>query len=224
MPSVISTISPETMRRRRANHPAFAALAGWQAPAPKAPETPHEPRSKPVSDDEKALFRAAVADVTRLPDANRAEIGQRRPAPRPRRREVAAEDTEIASPAAFRDRPDATPASKHLRPELDRRLLADLQRGRWPIESELDLHGYTREEARPVLARFIAHSQQRALRCVRVIHGKGHGPDGDQSILKQLTRDWLSQTPTVLAYSETKPAEGGGGALLVLLQRAKKTG
>ena len=55
-------------------------------------------------------------------------------------------------------------------------------------------------------------------RCIRVIHGKGHGSPGKVSILKQLSRGWLAQREEILAFCQAGPHDGGGGALLVLLR------
>ena len=57
-------------------------------------------------------------------------------------------------------------------------MLRDLRRGRWVILDEIDLHGLNREQARQLLADFLAHSLKHGVRCVRIIHGKGLGSPG----------------------------------------------
>jgi len=59
---------------------------------------------------------------------------------------------------------------------------------------------------------------QRGLRCVRVVHGKGHGSPGREPVLKTKVRSWLVQKQEVLAFVQARPAEGGSGALVVLLR------
>ena len=98
--------------------------------------------------------------------------------------------------------------------------LRDLRRGRWVVQGELDLHGLTRDEARSSLAHFIALSLQQGRRCLRVIHGKGHGSPGRLPVLKHLSRGWLAQREDILAFCQARPHDGGEGALLVLLQAA----
>jgi DNA-nicking Smr family endonuclease len=52
---------------------------------------------------------------------------------------------------------------------------------------------------------------------VRVVHGKGLGSPGKAPILKSRVHSWLVQKNEVLAFVQAKPADGGAGALLVLL-------
>jgi len=51
-----------------------------------------------------------------------------------------------------------------------------------------------------------------------VVHGKGLGSPGKTPILKTRVLSWLAQKNEVLAYVQAKPAQGGAGALVVLLQ------
>ena len=83
---------------------------------------------------------------------------------------------------------------------------------------ELDLHGMTVAEARPMLAEFIADSRQQRLRCVRIIHGKGFRSASAQPVLKGLVNNWLRQHDGVLAFCSARPADGGTGAVYVLLK------
>jgi DNA-nicking Smr family endonuclease len=90
------------------------------------------------------------------------------------------------------------------------------------IQDELDLHGCNREEARALLAAFLAASLKHGLRCVRVIHGKGHGSPGREAVLRRLVRGWLAQKIEVLAYCQAKPQDGGEGAVIVLLRTQRQ--
>lgn len=93
-----------------------------------------------------------------------------------------------------------------------------LRRGQWVIQDELDLHGARSHEARELLSWFLQQALKRGLRCVRVIHGKGHGSVNRQPVLKLKVPHWLMQHDAVLAYCQARPADGGAGALLVLLR------
>ena len=101
-------------------------------------------------------------------------------------------------------------------------VLRDLRRGRWIIQDETDLHGLNREEARALLASFLAQSLKRGVRCVRIIHGKGLGSPGKQAVLRRLVRGWLMQRNEILAYCQAKPQDGGEGAVIVLLSTQRK--
>lgn len=92
-----------------------------------------------------------------------------------------------------------------------------LRRGAWRIQGQLDLHGLRRDDARDTLSQFIREAQKTGWRCVRVVHGKGLGSPGKTPILKGRVQSWLIQKNEVLAFAQARPAEGGAGALVVLL-------
>ena len=59
---------------------------------------------------------------------------------------------------------------------------------------------------------------EQGYRCVQVIHGKGLNSKNREPVLKILVRGWLAQHNHVLAFCQANPAEGGSGAVLVLLK------
>ncbi|MFA7292828.1 MAG: Smr/MutS family protein, partial [Rhodocyclaceae bacterium] len=177
--------------------------------------------------DPQALFRHVVGDAAPLPDRNLAIVEKPLPPPHPRQREedeAAALRESIDAPLSFQDRLDTGDESVYLHEGVSRRVLADLRRGRWIIQDELDLHGLTRDEARSALAPFLAQALARGLRCIRLIHGKGLGSPGREPVLKHLSRGWLMQRAEILAFCQAKPQDGGEGALLVLLRNQNKAG
>lgn len=91
-----------------------------------------------------------------------------------------------------------------------------LQNGHYPVVADVDLHGYTQEEAQQVLNEFIEFTKKRGV-CGEIIHGSGLGSSGYQPVLKNLVRRWLMQHPDVLAYVE--PRKGNDGAVRFLLKR-----
>ena len=101
---------------------------------------------------------------------------------------------------------------------LDGRTQRRLLRGDVPIDQRLDLHGYTVARAELKLLRFIEDASFAGCRCVLVITGKGAG------VLKGHVPGWLKRPPLsglVLALAEARPADGGSGALYVLLRRRR---
>lgn len=96
-----------------------------------------------------------------------------------------------------------------------------LREGRWAIQRHLDLHGHRTDEARDALGDFIRTCHQHGIRCVRVVHGKGLGSPGREPVLKRRVLRWLVQKREVLAFVQARPAEGGAGALVVLLSAAQ---
>jgi DNA-nicking Smr family endonuclease len=104
------------------------------------------------------------------------------------------------------------------RPGIGPDVLRRLRRGEWVIQDHLDLHGARVDEARELLANFLREAIKRGVRCVRVVHGKGLGSKDRQPVLKGKTRVWLAQRDEVIAFCQARPAEGGSGALVVLLR------
>ena len=206
-----------------------------ETPAPRRHREPALPASwlavdarptKPL-DPEQAAFQRAMQGVARLPESNRVVHGTLPPAPKPQQHladEQAALHESLHGQIGLQDRLEGGDEPNYLRPGLANTVLRDLRRGRWVIQSEIDLHGLNRDDARQQLAAFLAERLHLGQRCVRVIHGKGHGSPQKLSILRQLVRGWLAQRSEILAYCQARPCDGGEGALLVLLQAAKKQG
>jgi DNA-nicking Smr family endonuclease len=92
-----------------------------------------------------------------------------------------------------------------------------LARGGYSIQSELDLHGMTADEAGIALRNFINECCLRGLSCVRIVHGKGRGSGARGPILKRKVDASLRRWEQVLAYVSAPQAGGGTGAVYVLL-------
>ncbi len=171
-------------------------------------------------------FAAAMAEfgVKRMPQKNLADT--KAPKPRPVARSVATEREEILQ-ASMSDQHDPTIFLESEDGRLYRRqgvspdIPRKLYRGEWTIEAHIDLHGLRVEEAREAVARFIQESQQRGYRCLRIVHGKGYGSEGGQSVLKEMVRRWLKQRIEVMAFVQTPPTDGDSGAVRVLISQKK---
>ena len=103
------------------------------------------------------------------------------------------------------------------RPGVNSDVVTRLRKGHWVITGEIDLHGLRRDEARDQLAAFVRNASRRGQRCLRVVHGKGHGSPGREPVLKGKVQRWLAQCHEVIAFTQARGAEGGAGALVVLL-------
>lgn len=93
-----------------------------------------------------------------------------------------------------------------------------LRQGAWVIQAQLDLHGMRRDQARDNLGEFLRKCIRSGYRCVRIIHGKGLGSINKEPVLKNKVRNWLIQKDEVIAFSQATAADGGSGALIVLLR------
>lgn len=174
-----------------------------------------------TGNDDTALFREAVRDVEPLASQDKVTFSRRRPPPIPRKLEG------DEAPALRQFLPDeALPEIEagdewiFLRPGVSRQTLRRLRRGYWPVQAQLDLHGFNRDEARLHLAVFLDSSHRQGMRCVRVIHGKGLSSRNHEPILKLRVGSWLSQRDDVLAFCQARPEDGGSGAVVVLLRVA----
>jgi DNA-nicking Smr family endonuclease len=117
---------------------------------------------------------------------------------------------------------DADDAMSFRRPGIGCDVTRKLRAGEWSIQRQLDLHGMRSDEAREALGSFVRDAWKQGVRCVRVVHGKGLGSPGRQPVLKAKVQRWLIQKNETLAFVQAKPAEGGAGALLVLLAPSRR--
>lgn len=122
---------------------------------------------------------------------------------------------------------EAGDALSYRRDALPPRAFQRLKRGEIAVQDELDLHGADARDAESLLRGFVADAHYRGLGCVRVIHGKGlHGETlfGSRGapVLKNLTDRLLRQRADVLAFHSAPLAQGGTGAVLVLLAPPKR--
>ncbi|HEX6689917.1 MAG TPA: Smr/MutS family protein, partial [Burkholderiales bacterium] len=164
-------------------------------------------------------FRKAIAGVEPLAEPRRKPLPRPRPAPLPRqtRRDERAALAESLGPMSLDDALDSGEELAYAREGIGRDVLRKLRRGHWVIQDELDLHGMNREQAAQAVAEFLRRCLRRRARCVRIIHGKGLGSRNREPVLKVKLRGWLLREE-VLAYCQAPAAEGGSGAVLVLLK------
>jgi DNA-nicking Smr family endonuclease len=170
-------------------------------------------------DDEE--FRKALAGVEPLAEPRRKPLARPRPAPLPtqtRRDERAALAESLHGPLSVDDAIDSGAELVYARDGLAREVLRKLRRGHWVIEDEIDLHGMNRAQAAEAVAAFLRHCVQRRLRCVRIVHGKGLRSRNREPVLKRKLGSWLMLRDEVLAFCEARPADGGSGAVVVLLR------
>jgi len=108
--------------------------------------------------------------------------------------------------------PEAGEPLKFLRPGHSPDLLKKLRRGQWSVDDELDLHGLNRVQVGYAVSGFLEEAVSHGMRCVRIVHGKGSG------VLREALRADLPARAEVLGFVEAPPAQGGAGAVLVLLK------
>lgn len=72
-----------------------------------------------------------------------------------------------------------------------------------------------------VLLQFVRDCQERDIRAVLVLHGKGERSQ-PQALLKSYVSAWLPRIPEVMAIHSAERRHGGSGALYVLLKKSER--
>ena len=169
---------------------------------------------------ERNLFALTVGPVSPLRVQRRALLERARALPVARQREL---DEQAVMHEAISDEfdveslLDTDEALSYRRTGMGLDVIRQLRRGRWSLQGQLDLHGLRSDEARVALGQFLREAHKVGWRCVRVVHGKGLGSPGKVPVLKNKVQRWLVQKNEVLAFVQARPADGGAGALIVLL-------
>ena len=177
--------------------------------------------ARAAADRQQRLFADTVGAVTVLPPHGRTLPDLPLPEALPRQRE---RDEQAALQEAMSDEVDidtlllTDDGLSFQRRGVGADVVTRLRRGHWAIPGELDLHGLRRDAARDALSAFMRKAARRGWRCLRVVHGKGHGSPGGQPVLKAKVQRWLGQTAAVLAFTQASGPMGGAGALIVLLK------
>ncbi|MDH5858525.1 DNA mismatch repair protein MutS [Lampropedia aestuarii] len=174
---------------------------------------------------ERHLFRHEVGAVTPLNVTPRAVVARAPVLPLPLQLEI---DEQRALYESISDDFDVTTlmdtdeALSYRQPGVAPEVARKLRLGHWSIQASLDMHGLRLDEAREALGQFVRNCHKKGIRCVRIIHGKGHGSPGRVPILKVRVQRWLVQKQEVLAFVQAKASDGGAGAVVVLLDRAHR--
>jgi DNA-nicking Smr family endonuclease len=185
-----------------------------------AARTLRERAAQAQAERQRRAFAEAVGPVTVLAPDGRALPSLPRPTPEPRQRQL---DEQAALQQSMSDEVDieslllTDDGLSFRRAGVGADVVTRLRRGHWAIQAEIDLHGLRREEAREQLAAFVRAAAQRGQRCLRVVHGKGHGSPGREPVLKARVLRWLGQCAEVIAFAQASGPQGGAGALIVLL-------
>lgn len=174
--------------------------------------------------DEHALWKTVTRSIRPLRAGQRADDDEAVAAP-------VAPAKPISKPAlAKAAKPAARPAKSAPPPlaPLARRLKQRLARGSEPIDTRIDLHGLTQEQAHNALRRFLRNAQADGAKLVLVITGKGALGGGlagsERGVLKRLVPQWLQSPelrPCVVGFEAAHVTHGGEGALYVRLRRRR---
>jgi len=176
---------------------------------------------------EQSLFATAVGAVVPLKKSATPALARARPPALARQRqrdEAAALAESISDAFDVESLLETDDALSFRRRGIGIDVVRKLRRGVWVLQDEIDLHGLRSDAARERVADFVRDSARSGLRCIRVVHGKGLGSPGREPVLKAKVKSWLVQRSEVLAFTHARPADGGHGALIVLLKPAPGRG
>ena len=171
--------------------------------------------------EHRSLFQAAVGQVQRLPEPRVANLRPSPPPPTPVQHlmdEAAAYTESISDEVDITTLLETDERLSFRRPGVGPDVTYKLRRGKWSIQRQIDLHGLRTDDAREALGAFIREAHKQGIRCVRVVTGKGLGSPGKAPVLKDKVHRWLVQRAEIVAFVQAPPAQGGAGALVVLLQ------
>lgn len=170
-------------------------------------------------DDDAALFRAAIGPIRELPAAPPVPQGPK-PAPKAHMAERDDDDVrgEFRRLLDERGALEAGDALSYRRDEISPRTLRRLSRGHYAVQDEIDLHHASVVDAEAMLRDFLRDARHAGYGCVRIVHGKGGHSIGGHPLLKNLVDRLLRQRSDVLAFHSAPAAQGGTGAVLVLLR------
>ncbi|WP_345295512.1 Smr/MutS family protein [Luteimonas vadosa] len=185
--------------------------------------TPDRPRDDDADQDDGSLFRDAIGPVRTLPPV---PLPPPRPKPKPRARMSEIDEAEALRQSraaglapgleeAFRlGRGDVL---SYRRDNVPPRVLRRLARGEYAAQEEIDLHHADATMAERQVRRLIVDARGMGHACVRIVHGKGLNSDDSLPVLKNVVDRVLRQRSDVLAFHSAPAAQGGTGAVLVLL-------
>jgi len=174
-------------------------------------ETPDE--------DDAALFREAIGEVRRI-EIREQGIPRSKPVADSKmfRRDEADALRDSRSVSVTEAYLNSADELSYRRPEVPEKWFKQLKRGQISIQDELDLHHCRAADAEVFLKQFLNQAREEAHYCVRVIHGKGLRSESTP-VLKALVDRVLCHRGDVLAFVSAPQAQGGTGAVLVLLAR-----
>ena len=187
-----------------------------------AAEYPDSQTQGPADEDE---FRALVGDDVEPLQAKGARYIPKPPELTPGilERRKAAQQEQLKSgtlldPASIINVVDPYDFLEFARPGVQHGVYKNLRQGKYEVQSRLDLHRHTVEQARVALWDFVEGCQKHGVRCALVTHGKGEGRE-QPARLKSCVNHWLRQIDNVLAFHSAQKQHGGVGSTYILIKK-----
>ena len=187
-----------------------------------AAEYPDSQTQDPADEDE---FMALVGDDVEPLQAKGARYIPKPPELTPgilERRKAAQQEQlksgNLLDPASIINVVDPYDFLEFARPGVQHGVYKNLRQGKYEVQSRLDLHRHTVEQARVALWDFVEGCQKHGVRCALVTHGKGEGRE-QPARLKSCVNHWLRQIDNVLAFHSAQKQHGGVGSTYILIKK-----
>jgi DNA-nicking Smr family endonuclease len=164
----------------------------------------------PLSDEDKAAFQAAMDGSTSWDDDAESP---------PSQAESPAKHWINLDHLAESDWVSAECVIQFARSGVAAKQLKQLAAGELKIDQTMDFHGHTLDDLYNKLCPGIEQACQMGKRVLLIIPGKGCLSAQRPALLKNYLNQSLRHNPNVLAFHSAKPADGGSGAIYVLLKK-----
>jgi len=202
----------------------FVVSGELQPPQGPAKPAPPAPADEPA-DFDREMAALGVEPLSDRPPAAPGETPPQvtpPPPPKPARPRTEAEEFFEALGALdvrFHDDLPAAEAAGEDGARASARRRKQLRQGRIVPTAELDLHGFTRAQARERLGFFLDDSCHQGHKAVLVVTGKGQHSGGEPVLRTEVER-WLRTEgqAQVVEWCEAPPRLGGAGALVLFLR------
>jgi DNA-nicking Smr family endonuclease len=196
----------------------------------RAIEAAEREKRERIARERAVEFRGAMEGVRKMPESNRyvyRPVQEALLREQPGKRILSQEeDDALVLQQSLSDQFDVDglldddPTLSYAKEGVGPDVVKKLRKRHWPVQDELDLHGMTRDVARGQVGDFVRRAIRRGVRCVRIIHGVGYGSPNGEPVLRSVVHSWLVQLDEVVAFCVANRADGGNGALIVLLKPA----
>jgi DNA-nicking Smr family endonuclease len=174
-------------------------------------------------DDDISLFKESQKNINRLKPTGKIKPEKKQTRYKPKKHSAPAED----EAQAFTLERDISIGEvkgddyiDYHQAGIQAKTLKLLRQGKVPIDDELDLHGFTVEQAQAKLEKFLDHALHNHYRYLRIVHGKGYTSGLEFPPLKNLVNRYVKQCDQVIAFNSAPQNQGGHGAVLVLLSKS----
>lgn len=174
-----------------------------------------------LTEDEQRLFRDAVSDAKPLSKSSDVILEPRQKTSEKIKKIIPKKNIEKKPIFHFTEKQITVSGDDvitYAKSGLQHKRFTRLKQGKIKTEATLDLHEHTSDEALIAVDDFLSRCQQRGMRSVCIIHGKGHFSADNTPILKNLLNHYLRQHQRVIAFHSAKNKQGGTGAIYVLLK------